>query len=135
LASLTLDEVAQWDRILSGGELQRLAFARSLLHQPEWIFMDEATAALDEESQTSMMELFREQLAWTTVVSVAHRAGLAAFHDRTLELVKSDSGARLVVRRRMHGTGPTHPPRAKLRQRLTRSFAARVVRRKAKSAP
>ncbi len=128
-----LDEVEPWDRILSGGELQRVAFARALLHQPEWIFMDEATAALDEESQTSMMKLFREQLAWTTVVSVAHRTGLAAFHDRTLELVKSDSGARL-VRRRTHGPGPERPSRAKLHQRLTRSFAARVARRKAKSA-
>ena len=130
-----LDEVAQWDRILSGGELQRVAFSRALLHQPEWIFMDEATAALDEEGQTSMMKLFREQLAWTTVVSVAHRTGLAAFHDRTLELVKSDSGARLVVRRRTHDKGLGRPPHAKLHHRLTRSFAARVVPRKAKSAP
>ena len=94
-----LDEQHRWDRVLSGGELQRVAFARLLLHKPGWVFMDEATAALDDHSQTSMMNLFNNELAGSTLVSIAHRAGLDAFHDRTLGLVKSTSGARLVAKR------------------------------------
>jgi putative ATP-binding cassette transporter len=93
-----LDEAERWDRVLSGGELQRVAFARLLLHKPEWVFMDEATAALDDESQTSMMGVFREELAGSTLISIAHRAGLDVFHDRTLNLVKSPTGARLVTK-------------------------------------
>jgi putative ATP-binding cassette transporter len=60
--------------------------------------MDEATAALDDEAQTSMMSLFDNELAGSTLISIAHRAGLDVFHDRTLNLVKSDSGARLVAK-------------------------------------
>ena len=70
-----LDERERWDRVLSGGEQQRLAFARLLLHKPEWVFMDEATSALDEEQQESLMGLFTKELAGTTVVSIAHRPG------------------------------------------------------------
>jgi putative ATP-binding cassette transporter len=98
-----LDEVERWDRVLSGGELQRVAFARLLLHKPGWVFMDEATAALDDEAQTSMMSLFDKELAGSTLISIAHRAGLDVFHDRTLNLVKSAGGARLVAKlRRPH---------------------------------
>jgi len=93
-----LDDDERWDRVLSGGELQRVAFARLLLHKPGWVFMDEATAALDDEAQTSMMSLFDKELASSTLISIAHRAGLDVFHDRTLNLVKSDSGARLVAK-------------------------------------
>lgn len=95
-----LDEEARWDRILSLGEQQRLAFARVLLHQPRWVFMDEATAALDEENQDRMMAMFREDLADSALVSIGHRPGLDAFHDRTLTLVKSPDGAKLTARRR-----------------------------------
>ncbi|MDB5405701.1 MAG: hypothetical protein JWL84_613 [Rhodospirillales bacterium] len=91
-----LDEAERWDRVLSGGELQRVAFARLLLHKPGWVFMDEATAALDEEGQTSLMGMFADELAESTLISIAHRPGLDAFHDRTLLLVKSESGARFV---------------------------------------
>jgi vitamin B12/bleomycin/antimicrobial peptide transport system ATP-binding/permease protein len=94
-----LDEQHRWDRVLSGGELQRVAFARLLLHKPGWVFMDEATAALDDHSQASMMKLFDHELAGSTLVSIAHRAGLDAFHDRTLGLVKATGGARLVAKR------------------------------------
>ena len=82
-----LDEQERWDRVLSVGEQQRLAFARLLLHKPDWVFMDEATSALDEDLQKSLMGLFKDELAGTTVVSIAHRAGMDAYHDRTLTLV------------------------------------------------
>jgi putative ATP-binding cassette transporter len=95
-----LNEQERWDRVLSGGEQQRLAFCRLILHKPDWVFMDKATSALDEESQQSMMSLFSKELASATLISIAHRQGLDAFHDRTLTLVESVSGARLVTKRR-----------------------------------
>ena len=99
-----LDEAERWDRVLSVGEQQRVAFARLLLHKPGWVFMDEATSALDEETQTSMMSLFRDELAGSTLISIAHRPGLDIFHDRTLNLIKTDTGARLVTKRRSAAT-------------------------------
>jgi putative ATP-binding cassette transporter len=95
-----LEEEDRWDRILSLGEQQRLAFARLLLHQPRWVFMDEATAALDEANQDAMMRLFREELAKCALVSIGHRPGLDAYHDRTLSLVRGAEGAKLTARRR-----------------------------------
>jgi putative ATP-binding cassette transporter len=99
-----LDEIERWDRVLSVGEQQRVAFARLLLHKPGWVFMDEATSALDEDTQTSMMSLFRDELAGSTLISIAHRPGLDVFHHRTLNLVKTDTGARLVTKRRSAAT-------------------------------
>jgi putative ATP-binding cassette transporter len=81
-----LDEVDQWESILSGGELQRIGFARLLVMQPDIAILDEATAALDTASQASMMELFQNELAHVTLISVGHRAELADFHDRKLTL-------------------------------------------------
>jgi putative ATP-binding cassette transporter len=103
-----LDEEERWDRVLSLGEQQRLAFARTLLHRPRWVFLDEATAALDEENQDSMMRLFREELAESALVSIGHRPGLDAYHDRTLHLMRAPDGARLEVRRRV---APGRQPR------------------------
>jgi len=90
-----LDVSERWDRVLSLGEQQRLAFARLMLHQPKWIFMDEATAALDEANQDAMMQLVIDELPGAALVSIGHRPGLEAFHTRTLTLVRSDGGARL----------------------------------------
>jgi putative ATP-binding cassette transporter len=95
-----LGDEERWDKALSGGEQQRVAFARVILHRPPWVFMDEATAALDEEGQQSMLSLFAEELRGTAVVSIGHRAGVEAYHDRTLELVKGEEGARLVRKSR-----------------------------------
>ena len=69
------DEEAKWDRTLSGGEQQRLAFARLFLHKPDIVVMDEATSALDPESQTMLMDKLAEQLPKTAIISVGHRAG------------------------------------------------------------
>ncbi len=90
-----LDRIDRWDRILSLGEQQRLAFARLLLHRPRWIFMDEATAALDEANQDAMMQLAIDKVPGASLISIGHRPGLEAFHTRTLQLVRADGGARL----------------------------------------
>jgi vitamin B12/bleomycin/antimicrobial peptide transport system ATP-binding/permease protein len=91
-----LDEEARWESILSGGEKQRLAFARVLMQQPETVVMDEATAALDPSSQDQLLRLLLERLPTATVVSVGHRAELEAFHNRKLVLEHREEGARLV---------------------------------------
>jgi vitamin B12/bleomycin/antimicrobial peptide transport system ATP-binding/permease protein len=90
-----LDRVERWDRELSLGEQERLAFARLLLHKPGWVFLDEATAALDEDSQRHIMGLFDAELKNTTVLSIGHRPDLAVYHTRTLQLVHGRDGARL----------------------------------------
>ena len=90
-----LDQVDRWDKELSLGEQERLAFARLLLHKPGWVFLDEATAALDEDSQDRVMGLFNDELKNTTVLSIGHRPDLAAYHTRTLQLIHGIDGDRL----------------------------------------
>ncbi len=121
-----LDETERWDRVLSVGEQQRVAFARLLLHKPGWVFMDEATSALDEKTQASMMSLFGEELAGSTLISIAHRPGLDAFHDRTLNLVRSETGAQLVTKRRRSA-----PPTGLQRRVLAKRLLAALARRRA----
>src|SRR5436305_7291921 len=91
-----IEEDAPWDQTLSGGEKQRLAFARLFLHNPDIIVLDEATSALDEKSQDKMMELLTKTLPNATIVSVAHRAELEAFHSRKIVLERRKGGAKLV---------------------------------------
>jgi putative ATP-binding cassette transporter len=91
-----IEEEAPWDQTLSGGEKQRLAFARLFLHNPDIIVLDEATSALDAKSQDKMMELMIRELPKATVVSVAHRAELEAFHSRKIVLERRKGGAKLV---------------------------------------
>jgi putative ATP-binding cassette transporter len=91
-----IEEDAPWDQTLSGGEKQRLAFARLLLHSPDIVVLDEATSALDEKSQDNMMELITKELPKATVVSVGHRAELEAFHSRKIVLERRRGGAKLV---------------------------------------
>ncbi|NLS05008.1 ABC transporter ATP-binding protein/permease [Rhizobium sp. P32RR-XVIII] len=91
-----IEEDAPWDQTLSGGEKQRLAFARLLLHNPDIIVLDEATSALDEKSQDKMMEMVIHELPDVTIISVAHRAELEAFHSRKITLERREGGAKLV---------------------------------------
>ncbi|MEF0944172.1 ABC transporter ATP-binding protein/permease [Rhizobium sp. BR 362] len=91
-----IEEEAPWDQTLSGGEKQRLAFARLLLHNPDIIVLDEATSALDEKSQDKMMEMVIQELPKVTIISVAHRAELEAFHSRKITLERREGGAKLV---------------------------------------
>jgi putative ATP-binding cassette transporter len=92
-----LEEEAPWDQTLSGGEKQRLAFARILLHRPDIVVLDEATSALDPESQDKLMELLTTDLDATTIVSVGHRPELEAFHSRKIVLERRRGGARFVT--------------------------------------
>jgi putative ATP-binding cassette transporter len=81
-----LDEEANWSLELSGGEQQRIGFARVFLSRPDWLFMDEATSALDEETEQVLYALVQERLPGITLISVAHRAVVARFHRRRLML-------------------------------------------------
>jgi putative ATP-binding cassette transporter len=90
-----LDADERWDQRLSPGQQQRLAFARILLHRPDWVFLDEATSALDEANQQRVMSIFRAELPECAVISIAHQTGLEAFHDRVLQVVAYKDRARL----------------------------------------
>jgi putative ATP-binding cassette transporter len=92
-----IEDDAPWDQTLSGGEKQRLAFARLLLHRPDIIVLDEATSALDPKSQDMLMALIAEELKQATIISVGHRPELEAFHNRKVVLERRPGGARLVA--------------------------------------
>ena len=79
-----IEEEAHWNRMLSLGEQQRLGIARALLYAPDYLFLDEATASLDEPAEATVYRLLEQRLAKTTIVSIGHRATLAAFHQRRL---------------------------------------------------
>src|SRR5262249_11167990 len=91
-----IEDEEPWDQILSGGEKQRLAFARLVLHLPDIIVFDEATSALDPQSQDKLMSLTGDELKHATVVSVGHRPELEAFHSRKIVLERRRGGARFV---------------------------------------
>jgi vitamin B12/bleomycin/antimicrobial peptide transport system ATP-binding/permease protein len=81
-------EEAHWNRMLSLGEQQRLGIARALLHAPQYLFLDEATASLDEASEAALYRLLEEKLPATTIVSIGHRSTLEAFHQRNVVLAR-----------------------------------------------
>ena len=91
-----LEEEAHWNRMLSLGEQQRLGLARALLHAPNYLFLDEATASLDEPSEAALYKLLMEKLPATTIVSIGHRSTLDAFHQRNIALVRD--GEKFVLR-------------------------------------
>jgi vitamin B12/bleomycin/antimicrobial peptide transport system ATP-binding/permease protein len=81
-----LDEDSNWAQRLSGGEQQRVAIARALLAKPDWLFLDEATAALDDANEAAVYKTLKERLPGTTVVSIGHRPTLRQWHERKIEL-------------------------------------------------
>jgi vitamin B12/bleomycin/antimicrobial peptide transport system ATP-binding/permease protein len=81
-----LDEQANWSLELSGGEQQRIGFARAFVYRPDWLFLDEATSAVDEATEEALYALLQERLPGLTMISVAHRATVAKFHHRRLTL-------------------------------------------------
>lgn len=88
-----LDDADNWSMLMSGGEQQKLAVARALLHRPDWLFLDEATSALDEDSERHIYALIGERLPHSTLVSIAHRSGVAAYHERRFAF--AGAGSRL----------------------------------------
>ena len=90
-----LDHVERWDKLLSGGEQQRVGFARLLIARPDIVIMDEATSALDVACQDRMMRLFDTELRGATLISVGHRPELAAYHTRQITLVRTSRGVRM----------------------------------------
>ena len=90
------DRVTQddnWPQRLSGGEQQRVALARALLAKPEWIFLDEATASLDPDAEEDLYRILKTRLPNATLVSIAHRPSVAAFHDKRLAFKREDGAA------------------------------------------
>ena len=92
-----LDDAGHWALQLSPGEQQRIAFARALVQKPDWLFLDEATSAVDEATEGRLYRLVRERLAGTTVFSVGHRATLRPFHARQLVVQPNGNGLPSIV--------------------------------------
>jgi putative ATP-binding cassette transporter len=90
-----LTEEAHWNRMLSLGEQQRLGIARAILQAPDYLFLDEATASLDEAAEAALYRLLHTRLRRATIVSIGHRSTLAAFHRRGLVLERDGELSRL----------------------------------------
>ncbi len=99
-----IEEEAHWNRMLSLGEQQRLGVARALLHAPQYLFLDEATASLDEASEATLYRLLEEKLPSTTIVSIGHRSTLEAFHQRNVVLARN--GDRFALQNQSGDLGP-----------------------------
>jgi putative ATP-binding cassette transporter len=100
-----IEEEAHWNRMLSLGEQQRLGIARALLYAPDFLFLDEATASLDEPSEAALYQLLDQRLGRATIVSIGHRATLAAFHRRRLAFTRA--GDRHIVQEAALATPPS----------------------------
>ena len=100
LAHLTprLDDDENWAQQLSGGEQQRIALARALLNKPDWLFLDEATASLDTEAEADFYRILRERLPDCTIVSIAHRPTVAAFHEDRVVLTRAQGEAGQLIK-------------------------------------
>ena len=92
-----LAETGHWEIQLSPGEQQRIAFARALVHKPDWLFLDEATSAVDEATESRLYRMLRDRLPRTTVFSVGHRATLGSFHSRQLFVQADGHGPASIV--------------------------------------
>ena len=92
-----LNEQHNWSMQLSPGEQQRVAFARAVLLQPAWLFLDEATSSLDENAEQELYRMVKERLRQTTILSIGHRSSLQDFHSRTLELKSDGHGSRVLT--------------------------------------
>jgi putative ATP-binding cassette transporter len=87
-----LDQVEPWEHVLSGDERQRVVFARVLLHEPDWIFADDATASLDEAMEKRVYNVVRHRLPHATLVSITQRPAVLAYHERRWTLVPHPDG-------------------------------------------
>jgi putative ATP-binding cassette transporter len=81
-----LQDVSMWSEQLSPGELQRVAFARVLIHKPDWVFLDEGTSALDLVHEAHLFELIKQELPGCSLVSIGHQPSVEVFHDHQFDL-------------------------------------------------
>lgn len=88
-----LDEVAPWHRILSIGEAQRLSLVRAMLAEPDVLFLDEATSAVDDRAEAALYRILVSTLPSAIIITVGHRANLKQLHDRQFAFVREDEGA------------------------------------------
>lgn len=86
-----LDESEDWSHILSLGEQQKIAFVRAILQQPSWLFLDEATSAIDESTERELYKLLGAHLKGASVISVGHRSTLLDYHNRKMMI--NDTGS------------------------------------------
>jgi putative ATP-binding cassette transporter len=93
--SSRLNEEAHWNRMLSMGEQQRLGIARAILQAPDYLFLDEATASLDEPAEAALYHLMQERLKGATIISIGHRATLAEFHRSHLTVTREGDRSRV----------------------------------------
>lgn len=82
-----LGEIMPWSEQLSPGEQQRIAFARVLLHKPDWVFLDESTSMLDKDNEAAMYRMLKECLPDCTLISVGHRESLIPYHDQMINMM------------------------------------------------
>ena len=92
-----LDKEDNWSMTLSGGERQRLALARALLIKPDWLFLDEAMASLDPETEARMRDALHRLLPNTTIVSIEHRPAAAGLRGRHIVLEREPAGVGRLV--------------------------------------
>ena len=91
-----IDECDDWARILSGGEQQRLSIVRAILEQPDWLFLDESTSAMDPITEGKLYQVLKAELPDTTLISIAHRKSLKAYHDQEIRLDPSDQSLEFI---------------------------------------
>jgi vitamin B12/bleomycin/antimicrobial peptide transport system ATP-binding/permease protein len=92
--ALRLDEEAEWGTVLSGGEQQRVAFARALIARPDVLLLDEAVTTLEEADGRELYRVIAERLPETIVISIGRPAVLGAVHRRAIEMTATPAAAR-----------------------------------------
>jgi putative ATP-binding cassette transporter len=92
-----LDQTRRWDRELSDGEQQTLAFARALLHAPPWLIIDEAMDTLDDDTLRRITEAFDKDLPATGIIHIGRPAAQGHLFRRVLHLVKDTEAHRLAA--------------------------------------